>query len=204
MKVNSLIRAAAVAGLIALTGCAFQAQKATLAPTVTVAPDTIGEGVTVGLRVVDERAEKTLGRRGTAYGAAAAITTDQDLAALIHEKVRDGLIRKGFAVADGGVNGGPNLMLELRAFEYSTAQGFWTGGVNINGAIKAIAERPGDKYEHMYRADSEHRVVVVPTAGTNNEWMNTTLSELLRQVFDDVGLLRFLAPAQAQAQTPTQ
>lgn len=183
----------ALCAMVFTSGCAFQAQKATLAPTLTVAPSTVGSGTSVALRVVDERPSKSLGRRGTAYGAAAEITTDQDVAALIHEKVKRGLARKGFSVIDQGASEDSSLTLELRAFEYSTAQGFWTGGVNIDGAIKAIAVRDGDTYERMYRTDDEHRVVVVPTAEQNNEWMNTSLSDLLTQVFEDVGLFRFLA-----------
>jgi uncharacterized lipoprotein YajG len=187
-----------VAVAIAVSGCAFNPQKASLAPVVNVAESNIGNGATVGFRVVDERVNKSLGRRGTAYGAAAEITTDQDVAALVQEKVKEGLTRKGFTVVDFSAPANASLTLELRALEYSTSQGFWTGGVNVDGAIKAIAARPGDSYERMYRADSEHRVVVVPTAGKNSEWINSALSELLGQVFEDVGLFRFLSTTPPQ------
>lgn len=188
------MKAFIVIAVLALSGCAFNPQKVHLAPTVNVAETNIGNGATVSLRVLDERPTKSLGHRGTAYGAAAEITTDQDLAAVVHDEVQRGLTRKGFTVVPPASNADASLTLELRALEYSTSTGFWTGGVNVNGAIKAIAQRPGDEYERMYRVDTDNRVVVVPTAGKNSEWINSTLSGLLGQIFEDVGLFRFLAP----------
>jgi hypothetical protein len=44
----------------------------------------------------------------------------------------------------------------------------------------------------MYRTDKEERVVVVPTAETNEKWINDALSEVLRQLLEDSGLIMFL------------
>lgn len=141
--------------------------------------------------MVDERASKSLGHRGTAYGKAAQITTDQDIAAVVQDKVSEGLRNKGYTVVPyAGASTG--LSIEVRSLDYSTSQGFWTGGVAVNASMKAVAKKPGDTYERMYRSDKERRVAVVPTAGKNQEDLNDGLSGVLAQLFDDVGLFRFL------------
>jgi uncharacterized lipoprotein YajG len=186
------------------TGCAFNAQKATFNPIVNVASSNAGKGSQVGLKVDDERPSSSLGHRGNAYGAAAEITTDQDLAALIREKVASGLTKEGYQVVNYLQSSGARLTLELRDLKYSTSTGFWTGGVDVDGAIKAIGSNGGDTYEKLYRTDKKSRVVVVPTAGTNEQWLNEALSDLLRQVFEDPELAALLSrgkPSTASNQT---
>lgn len=180
----------AIAALLTGPGCAFNPQTANIAPTVSVMGSSEGDGVSVAVRVVDERAKKSLGRRGTAYGAAAEITAAQDVATIVHDEIIAGLKKKGFVA---GPEGDTKLTVEIRLLEYSTSAGFWTGGVQIQSALKAIATKDGKTYEKMYRVDREERVVVVPTAETNEKWINDALSEVLTQLLDDAGLTRFLA-----------
>ena len=63
--------------------------------------------------------------------------------------------------------------------------------MHVKGSLKAVASRAGQTYEKMYRGEKEERVVVVPTAETNEKWINDALSEVLRQLFDDNGLWAF-------------
>lgn len=177
---------------LCLSGCAFNPQQVNLAPTVSVMSSSEGKAAAVAVHVVDERPSKSLGRRGTAYGAAAEITAAQDVGAVVQKEIIEGLRKKGFAATDENGSAGAKLSVEVRLLEYSTSQGFWTGGVNIRGALKAVATKNGKTYEKMYRTDKEERVAVVPTAETNAKWINGALSEVLRQLLDDSGLFMFL------------
>ncbi|HMA12402.1 MAG TPA: YajG family lipoprotein, partial [Steroidobacteraceae bacterium] len=85
-----------------------------------------------------------------------------------------------------------SLTVEVRALNYETSTGFWTGGVEIKSALKAVGLRGGKAFEQMYRSDNEKRVVVVPTAGKNEEWINAALTDVLTQLFNDQGLFRHL------------
>lgn len=182
-----------VLGSMLLTGCAFSPQKANLQPTVNITQGTEGQGVAVAVRVVDERPSKSLGRRGTAYGAAAEITAGSDLEAIVRDKVAAALVARGFAVNAAGVASDAKLAVEIRLLEYSTSQGFWTGGVQIQGTLKAAASKAGSDYEQIYRSNKEERVAVVPTAKTNEEWINAALSDVLNQLVSDQALITFLA-----------
>lgn len=183
---------AAIAALV-LSGCAFNPQTANISPTVNVAGSEEGNGISVGVQVNDERPSKSLGRRGAAYGAAAEITAAQDIAAIVQREVIAGLNKKGFSATESRENDYTRLVIEVRLLEYSTSTGFWTGGVHIHGALKAVARRGDKTYEKMYRSDKEERVMVVPTAETNEKWINGALSDVLNQLLDDRGLMMFLS-----------
>lgn len=185
--------AVVVAAVSVLSGCAFTPQTATINPTVDVASGDVGRGVTVAFRVVDERDSKAIGNRGGAFGKGAKITTTQDVAALVHEQLADGLRKKGFEVTDYSEAASPRLSVELRSLSYGTSVGFWTGGVETQAAIKGVAVRDGRTYEKMYRYDNEKRVVIVPGAGKNEEMINGALKDVLQQFFDDTGMFYHLA-----------
>jgi uncharacterized lipoprotein YajG len=178
--------------LVTLGGCAFTPQKAALAPVVSVATSSEGKGVVVAVRVVDERPSKSLGHRGGGYGAAAEITSTEDVAMVVQKQVVEGLKKKGFEIVDYDDAKDPRLTVEVRLLEYSTSMGFWTGGVAIQGAIKAVASRGGKTYDHMYRSEKKERVVIVPNAKTNEGWINSALGDVLSQMFDDAVLVKFL------------
>ena len=166
--------------------------KANIAPTVTVVSSSEGTGVAVAVRVTDERPSKSLGRRGTGIGDAAEITAAQDLAAVVQKEIIDGLKKKGFVAVDDSGASSTKLSVEVRLLEYSTSTGFFTGGVHIKGALKAVASKNGKTYEKMYRTEKEERVVIVPTADTNEKWINEALGDVLKQLMDDGGLTIFL------------
>lgn len=173
-----------------LQACAFNSQQVRLAPAPIVAPSALGQGVELAIEVVDERPSQSLGRRGSGFGPAAEITTEQDVAAVVRDAVVDGMRKHGFAIAAGAAPA--QLKVELRLLEYSTSQGFWTGGIQVQAALKAIATREGRRFEQVYRSDNENRVVLVPTAGTNEEWINAGLSDVLGKLMSDPALLEAL------------
>ena len=187
-----------VIGLVACTaflafeGCAFTPQTANIAPTVDVVSSSEGKGIIVALSVTDERPSKSLGHRGAGFSNGAEIKEAQDLPAIVQKEVTDGLRKKGFLVVDGSGSSNAKLVVEIRLLDYSTSVGFWTGGVDLKGALKAVANKNGKTYEKMYRYDKEERIVFVPGADTNEKWINAALSNVLTQLLDDNGLTMFL------------
>lgn len=184
-------------------GCAFNSQTANLAPRTVVASSTEGRNVAVGVRVLDERPSKSLGRRGSGYGPAAEITAAQDLAVIVSDQVKDALRKKGFQPVAYSPSENVGLTVEIRLLEYSTSMGFWTGGVHMRGALKAVAHRGSESYENLYRVEREDRVVVTPTASSNEVMINDALTELLSQLAGDSSLIRFLAASGDAAQDST-
>jgi uncharacterized lipoprotein YajG len=174
---------------IGLSACAYVPQKAEIKPEMQVYSSDVGQGKSVIVLVTDERDTPDLGHRGGAIGTAATISSDQDLTQVFKQAVFDGLKSKGFAPTDNNTSGGRQLKIEIRSLNYSTSTGFWTGGVDTKGAIKAIVTNSGTSYEKVYRASNEERVVFVPTAKHNADLLNKVVNDILTQLFADQSLL---------------
>ncbi len=181
--------------MICLTfvACAFNPQNTVIDPEIDLVESNEGHGNTVLVKVVDERADKVLGHRGHTYGKGAEITTEQDLESLIREELLNGLAKKGFNPISCSVDNQPNLKVEIRLFKYTTSTGFWTFGIHTKAALKVIANYKGNTYEKMYRVDNEDREAIVPTAETNQEYLNKLMTDILLELLEDRKLIATLA-----------
>ncbi len=176
-----------------LSACAFE-QKAVLNPDLLVIENNIGNGKEIGVEVVDERPEDTLGYRGGPYGSRGEpITTDQDVEEVFDRKIREGLRRKGFQPILRTEETLRSLRLEIRSLEYYTSTSFWAGVIHTKTALKVIAKNAGKKYEQFYRGGNEERVHIIPSAEENEKLINTAISEVLLSLFSDKKLFQFLS-----------
>ena len=180
---------AAVAALVLLSGCMFNAQKVTFNHALAIPSADLGGGKEVALTVKDERADTDLGRRGNGMAQAAAITTADDMVQVVRDKFIAGLKSLGFAV---GPDANRKITVELRLLSYGVSEGFWTGGVETKGAVKILAKNGDATFEKTYRAEEDERIMVVPTADHNAELLNKILDDTLVKVFADDDFRAFL------------
>jgi uncharacterized lipoprotein YajG len=178
--------------LVSLTGCPFSSYRATLDPTLHVAPSAIGAGQPVRVMVVDERPRKMIGRRGTGISGG-TITIDQDLSEVIRQELEEGLMQYNFAMATGDERDPRTMKVEIRAFEYELVMGFFTGSAQTTAALKVIGRNSNETYEKLYRAEHKRGTFFVPTGAKTNRMLDETLTELLGKVLRDQELFRFLA-----------
>mgnify|MGYP001813245731 CR=1 FL=1 len=185
-----------VLALVLASGCAFTPQTVVIEPEIVVGESDIGHGIQVGVYVVDERTNKELGRRGTGAMKGAAITTEQDVAEVFGIAIIEGLDKKGFnatLVGSASTDATALIRVDIRNIEYETSMGFWTGGVHVRGSMKGTATKGSESYDKFYQVDDEKRVVVVPGADSNAQMINTTVSAMIQEMFNDVDLFDFLA-----------
>ncbi len=192
-SLSSVFRTCPAVMLLIISGCTFVSQQATIDPEVEVARSDTGKGRTVALSVQDERADKTLGRRGTGAMSGAAITSDQDVAEIFLEEISKGLAARGFQPVSPSEKADISLLVELRELKYSTSMGFWTGGVHMNAAMKVEVETKAGTYEEFYRVDEEQRKFFVNFADENEAIINAAVSDLIQKFFDDRKLAGFIA-----------
>jgi uncharacterized lipoprotein YajG len=178
---------------VGLSGCAFAPQKATIDPHVQYMQSNVGAGKAVSVSVIDERSSKNLGHRGTAYGAAASITTDQNVAAVFQRAIFNGLAANGFRPLDYNSSVPRQLQVQIRTIRYSTQEGFWTGGITTKAAIQVRAQSHGHDYLKFYRYADHERVVVVPTASHNAQLINEAVDGVLKKMFSDPSLMMALS-----------
>jgi Uncharacterized lipoprotein len=189
-KLRSVVLAA---GLCLISACAFNPQTVKIAPVVSFPSSELGKGKEVFLTVVDERPKQILGHRGTAYGAAAEITSNDDMATVIREKMSAGLSSNGFRVKTGSSLVSTSMKVEIRLIEYTTSTGFWTGGVHTRAAFKGVCKNGFREYGNLYRQENEERVLVVPDAETNEQWINRAVGQALDKIFNDQEMLACLS-----------
>jgi uncharacterized lipoprotein len=193
-SINRLLNSFFLSVLLCLfSACAFNAQAIKISPMMTLPSSDIGKGRDILLNVVDERPKQVIGHRGTAYGAAAEITSSEDVAVVIREKVSAGLSANGFKVVTGSSSARTSMKVEIRLIEYTTSTGFWTGGVHTRAAFKGICRNGRQDYENLYRQENEERVMVVPDAETNEQWINLVVGQALDKIFSDRQMLECLS-----------
>lgn len=177
---------------VMLGGCAWVKQSATLKLEPVVASSQVGKGVRVAVRVTDRRPSTTIGYRGL-DSKNAAITTDQDVAALFQEKVIEGLKKKGFDAFAYEGERGRLLNVEVRLIDYSTDMEFWQGSAKVQAELVAIVPKDGTRFEQVYFAERKETIVEAPGAKTNERMINSTITTALQKLFDDPRLMNYLA-----------
>ena len=88
------------------------------------------------------------------------------------------------------------LRVEIRSLEYQVTQGFWSGTLRTDCALKATcvvgSARP---YEHLYRAEYEESIAFVKGDEENKKYINDIVSKALNQLLSDEKLIKCLATA---------
>lgn len=178
--------------LLLVAGCAQAPQRVWLEPKLNVPSSSVGEGRVVAVDVVDRRPSPSLGNYGKSRDTSTELSTEQDIALVVKQEVIAGMRKKGFVAVEEQTSRDAKLNVELLSLEYATSPNTWTGDVYIKSAMKTVASKNGKTLEKMYRANFDKRVVVVPTAATNEQWINEALGDVLRQLLEDGELSLFL------------
>jgi uncharacterized lipoprotein YajG len=166
------------------TGCAFtphetniaiDQQKATYSKT--------AQGTKIWLRVVDERDETDLGRRGA--GIAAAKIQSGDLMPKFTRAVEDGFQAKGFELISDRTAADAELLVALRTLKFEESAGFFTVGAEADAAVLAEAERGSNDYRNQYRSSDEDRQLAVSFGDGIDEQINFVLNQVVGQLLND-------------------
>lgn len=176
-----------------LAACAtFAPQLVTVNPDVSVIESAAGLGKVVALKVIDTRADKSLGYRTTRSDKDSAIITNQDVAKVVEQKIYAALRKNSFDVTT--LDNGPRaLKVEIRNLEYSVPTGSWTGGIRILATLNAVVKNGDTTYENLYQITNNERVVIKPDREKNEALINKTLSDVLQRLLQDQNLIALLA-----------
>jgi uncharacterized lipoprotein len=179
--------------LLVVGGCAFtphEVQMNAVAPRLT---SDVGDGITVGLRFVDDRESSTVGQRGA--GMQGADVSASSLMSHVERQSRQILTDKGFTITgyNNNEDSDVKLTISVRAFRFFIETGFWTGANNVDVIIKSEARKGMADYENTYRFNNEERMLVVPDGDGIDQMLNAALSDVLTQMAADTALYNFLA-----------
>jgi hypothetical protein len=186
------LRSPLVCVLLGVSGCAWTSQQVNLNPTVDVTLSPVGNGRAVFVDVDDERPTKLLGHKVVVGGG--EITSAQDPVLVTRGALVRGLTQLGFTAASERSDGTPELNVELRAIDYKITQGFWSGGLYVDVAMKAICKFGHTaRYDEMYRGHHEESIQVVQSQASNERFINDALSQAINAALGDRELIQCLA-----------
>ena len=178
--------------VLVFSGCAWTAQQVNLNPAIDVIGASVGKGRSVYVNVKDERSTQLIGYKIPTGGG--EIKPVQDPALVVRDALVSGLHQLGFETANPGSGAAPELSVELRAIEYKVTQGFWSGGLTADVALKAYCKVGNTaKYDSMYRGHHEENIQAVQSQTANEGYINHALSEAINATLRDQELLRCLA-----------
>lgn len=179
--------------MLLLSACGFMSESVDLKPQVYVQPIISGYGKKIALRVIDARADTSLGGRSTGYGPGAKISLTNDLTTTIRLELIKGLSKNHLDVIPYAENAVTQLEVRILALQYRQRTGFFTSTVVITSALEVLANNNGHTYRNIYRTEDEHSIIVTPTANTDNKNINANLSNSLNKLLNDQRLVKFLA-----------
>jgi uncharacterized lipoprotein YajG len=178
--------------VLTLAACTFTPHEVAMTAQAPMLTSGVGDGVVVGLRVIDDRDSKTVGQRGA--GMAGADISASGLVSHVERQSRDVLRNKGFTIADyNDSSSNVKLTVSVRSFKFFIETCFFTGANNVSVAIKAEARKGMQDYQNTYSFDDEARMLVVPDGSGIDEMLNAALLDVLTQFAADSELSEFLA-----------
>ncbi len=178
--------------LLSLAGCAFSPEQVKLQPQVNVQKQNIGQGKQVSVRVIDARPHTDLGGRVSGFGPTAKISLADNLNKVVKDEIYAGLKNLGFQPVPYNPQAQRQLTVHITNLDYRSRSGFWTANISINSTLEASAVNGNNSYDHVYRGDSEHRVMVTPTSNSDFQNINSALSASLNKMLNDQNLMIFL------------
>lgn len=179
--------------LVLGSGCAFTPHEVQMSAAVPRMTSDIGKGITVGLRIIDDRDSSTVGQRGV--GMQGADVSANALIPHIERQTQQLLSDKGFKVVgyNDNTNTDAKLTVSMRAFKFFIETGFWTGANNVEVILKSEARNDAEDYVNTYRFNTEERMLVVPDGAGIDDMLNSALLDVFTQMAADGELFEFLA-----------
>ena len=171
---------------ILLTSCAAKSRDVAITAEAPNTPNSVGNGITVALDVIDDRDDVVVGRRG------GVDITANDIVSALEKELKRGLEANGFTVVSAGSDADAEFEARLRAFEFFVEPGFLSVAVNTTVAINVEAKTRGTDFDRRYLLSADERRRRVPGDSAVDQMLNAALSEILAQIMRDADLLDFL------------
>lgn len=172
--------------------CAYSPQQITINPVIDTTAENYGGGRAVAVSVEDNRAEKALGTRGGIYKDTSVITLANSMTEAISRAAEAKLATQGFSINSSSADAA-KLKIIIEELSYDVPEQSVGKKVVLKAVLKVDVEAGGESYTGRYRTNSERQTVVTPSMASNEEMINSLLSDTLVRLFSDPKLKAFLS-----------
>ena len=158
-----------------------------LKPEIQPTTDSIGQGRSVLLTVVDER-------QSSSVDTYANVTLQGNLVSIVKAAIADGLMSNGFVIASNKPPDGRELRVEVRYLNYRATSGLWAIGLQTECSLKGICIIGSSRlYEQLYRGEHRWNVQVAQSAEAIGKNLSIALSEAINSLLRDYQMKQCLA-----------
>lgn len=193
MKTRTALWASLLAAMVILQGCSLKPQNLRLDPQpVKVGESQAGSGTTVALQVADVRSTKKLGEVGDPDNKMVDVTLEEDSSPRIYERVKEALMRMGFAVVPHSEGTDPALRIELRKLELQSVKTPFTFETELRAEVAAHANKANSFYDRQFNVRTRKDGAAPPFEKDSNALVNTAVSQALEDLLSDEQLLNTL------------
>ena len=193
MEMRFVLAAAVIAVLTGTQGCALKPQYLHIDPQVKVKEGKIGNGNTVGLRVSDSRSDRKLGEVGDPDRKMVDVRVDEDPSPAIYERVRQALIRLGFAVQPYDNSMNRTLDIKLLSLQLESVKKPLTFDTELRVEVAAHTVNSTAYYDQQFNVRTRKTGAVPPYEKDSTLLVNTAVSQALEDMLADQELLSLLA-----------
>ena len=174
-----------------VVACAHSPQQITINPIIDTAAEHYGQGRSVSVSVEDARENKVLGSRGGVYKDTSVITLANDLDVAIARAAEARLAVQGFNI--NSPEAAADMKIIIEKLTYDTPEQTVGKTVQLEAILKVEVTAGNESYSGRYKTNSERQTVLTPSMSTNEEMINTLLSDTLARLFADPKLKVFLS-----------
>jgi len=193
MKNRILLASAVIASSILAQGCSLKQQNLHIDPEIKVKAQGIGEGKTLGLRVMDERTDKKLGEVGDPDRKLVDVRVDEDPSPAIFERVKQALTKLGFSVQPYSDGMDRTLDISVRKLELQSLKQPLTFETELRAEVAAHAVSGSAYYDRQFNVRTRKVGAAPPYQKDSTLLVNTALSQALEDVLSDEDLVGLLA-----------
>lgn len=175
--------------VLALTSCTHLDQKVNLDITTTNNHQShTGNGLGLSIEVYDDRAEsKIIGIKKFCDDKVIKITSDQNLAKLLQQEIREGLFKKGYKKGTDKL-----IEISIQKFRYRAQCGVMVGKsrADISVTVSVTDSKNGTNIAKNFKLSANNSHFLAPLEKTDSKIINNIVSEVVEDILNNDILLR--------------
>jgi len=178
-----------VLSLIALASCTYNDRKISLNLNIEQNQHTISKATALKISVVEYRQDPQVIGTKKIGDAKVNLTSDQNLAIMLHDKISQSLFAQGFKKGND-----KQLEFRIEEFRFKAERHFFIGKSDAEAKIKAIiTDAKGNvKFTKTFELSLKNKHFIASFETTDEETINQLLNDVAQDIVSDKSLLENL------------
>ncbi|MBP7709842.1 MAG: hypothetical protein KA100_02085 [Rickettsiales bacterium] len=179
-----------LSALIFAISCTHENQKIKFDISIDREKSDFGNVGAIDVVAFDDRSQKNLLGEKTFGDEKIQITSNEDLAELLRQKISENLQQKGFK---NGLD--KTVEIHLESLQYKAVRKFFIGTSAADSAIKIVVKnnKTGEKFTKNFALSINGKHFLAPLEETDAATINTILRDTVLDILGDKSLMRSLA-----------